>query len=604
VHTAPGHGHEDYVVGLKYGLEPFSPVDGQGNFTDEAGKYAGMNVFDANPRIVADLRETGALLKADTVKHSYPHCWRCEKPVVYRATPQWFISVDHKDLREKAIAGIDAVRWVPSWGRERIRSMLAQRPDWCISRQRAWGVPIPVFYCKACGEVYATPESLAKIEELARSAEDGIDRWFDRPASELVPDGAQCAKCGGAEFEKETDILDVWFDSGVSSRAVCEPHPDLTWPADLYLEGSDQHRGWFQSSLLLAVGTKGAPPYKTVVTHGFMVDGAGKKISKKLGNSPGVTELIGEYGADVLRLWVSSENYRQDIRLSPEILTRMQDAYRRIRNTFRYMLGNLGDFTAEDAVPWEGLEEADRWALHRMEALRERVLKAYEEYEFHVVYHAVHGFCAVDMSSFYLDILKDRLYTFAGDSRERRAAQTAMADILVNLLKLLAPILAYTCDEAWEYLPEHLKTAESVHLATFPVETPQHRLSGETLASWDELLRVRGVVSKVLEEKRRDGLIGSSLEARVTLTPGNERTAAVLNRHADQLPWVFIVSECSVAAPSAKAGQSDDKLLVSVEKASGQKCLRCWNYRESVGKYPEHPQICERCVAQLGGMEV
>ncbi len=604
VHTAPGHGQEDYVVGAKYGIEPFSPVDGSGHFTEEAGRYAGLEVFDANPQIIEDLEASGHLLKAATLGHSYPHCWRCERPVIYRSTPQWFISVDGEDLRKKAIAGIDNVQWVPSWGKERIRSMVEQRPDWCISRQRAWGVPIPTFYCATCDTVHATPESFAKLEELARSAEDGIDRWFDTPASELLPAGAQCEKCGHDEFVKETDILDVWFDSGSSSRAVCENHADLTWPVDMYLEGSDQHRGWFQSSLLLAVGTKGVPPYRTVVTHGFLVDGKGKKISKKLGNSLGVTKLTKKYGADILRLWVSSENYRQDLRMSPEILTRMQDAYRRIRNTFRYMLANLGDFTAANAVSLDQMEEADHWALHRMQVLRERVLKAYEEYEFHTVYHAVHNFCAVDMSSFYLDVLKDRLYTFAADSRERRAAQTAMADILVDLLKLLAPVLSYTCDEAWEYLPEHLKTAENIHLASFPEAKPAHLMTGEVLTSWDDLLRIRAIVSKVLEENRREGLIGSSLEAAVTLTPGDAATEQVLQRHREQLPWVFIVSAACVTPQSEAAAATEDKLLVSVEKASGKKCARCWNFRESVGESADQPLLCERCVAQLGGQEV
>ncbi|HEO69726.1 MAG TPA: isoleucine--tRNA ligase, partial [Candidatus Hydrogenedentes bacterium] len=595
VHTAPGHGQEDYVVGAQYGIPPFSPVDAQGIFTDEAGKYRGLNVFQANSMIIEDLDAAGVLLKAGTLVHSYPHCWRCEKPVVYRATPQWFISVDKGDMRKRALEGIDRVEWVPEWGKERIRSMIEQRPDWCISRQRSWGVPIPMFYCEACGEPYATPESFERIAELAMSAEDGIDRWFDKPASELLPEGAHCVACGAASFRKETDILDVWFDSGSSSMAVCEKHHDLTWPVDMYLEGSDQHRGWFQSSLLLAVGARGEPPYRTVVTHGFLVDGEGRKISKKLGNSLGATELVNLYGADVLRLWVASENYRQDIRLSTEIITRMQDAYRRIRNTFRYMLGNLYDFGAEHALPIEELEESDRWALHRLDVLRERVLKAYEDYEFHTVYHAVHNFCAVDMSSFYLDVLKDRLYTFAADSRERRAAQTAMAQILVDLLKLLAPMLVFTCDEAWTYLPNHLRTAESVHLTSFPPARPAHRLTGRALEDWDALLRMRGVVSRVLEKARRDAVIGSSLEAAVTLTPGSERDAAVLERQRDQLPWVFIVSACAIEPVSEQARASEEKLVVNVERAPGQKCVRCWNYSASVGMNPRHPEVCERC---------
>jgi len=603
VHTAPGHGQEDYVIGARYGIAPFSPVDGRGHFTAEAGKYADMNVFDANQVIIDDLRELGVLMQAGRIEHSYPHCWRCESPVVYRATSQWFIGVDHNGLRERALAGIDTVKWLPQWGQERIHLMLEQRPDWCISRQRSWGVPIPVFYCRQCGEVYATADSFAKIEQLASSADDGIDRWFDTPVAELMPEGATCAKCGGKDFDREGDILDVWFDSGSSHLAVCEAHPDLTWPVDLYLEGSDQHRGWFQSSLLVSVGTKGEPPYKMVVTHGFLVDGEGKKISKKLGNSFGVKELVEQYGADVLRLWVSSENYRQDIRLSPEILTRMQDAYRRIRNTFRYILGNLNDFSAKDAVPFDQLEEVDRWVLHRLQLLRERVLKAYAEYEYHVVYHAVHNFCSVDLSSFYLDVLKDRLYTFAANSRERRAAQTAIATVLVDLLKLVAPILVYTCEEAWACLPAHLRTSDSVHLAQFPEARPEHRLVGETIDSWDELLRVRAVVSRVLEEKRREGMIGSSLEASVTLTPGDKKTLDALARHEDQLPWVFIVSQCSVAPVSGEAAEAADRLLVRVGRAPGQKCVRCWNYRESVGACSEHPLLCGRCVAQLGELK-
>ena len=602
VHTAPGHGQEDYVIGAKYGIEPFSPVDGAGIFTEEAGPYAGTQVFDANARIIEDLKASGVLLKAEDYEHSYAHCWRCGNPVIYRATPQWFIYIDQNHIREKTLAGVDQVQWVPAWGQERIRLMIAQRPDWCISRQRAWGVPLPFFYCEDCGEVYATPESFAKIEELARSAEEGIDRWFERDASELIPMGAKCGKCGGTRFRKETDILDVLFESGVSNRAVCENHPELTWPADMYLEGSDQHRGWFQSSIIPAVTVKGTPPYRTVVTHGYVVDGNGRKMSKKLGNAVELPDLLSKIGADIVRLWVCSENYRQDVRISDEILTRLQDAYRRIRNTFRYMLGNLYDFTAADAVPFEELEPVDRWALHRLQLLRERVLKAYDEYEFHVIFHAAHNFCAVDMSAFYLDILKDRLYTFAPKSTTRRAAQTVMADVLVDLLKLFAPVLVFTSEEAWLALPEHLRTADSVHLTEFPRAKPEYRLDDAAAATWDALLRMRGVVSKVLEEKRREGLIGSSLEAAVTLTPGDRRTATILQDHEAQLPWVFIVSKCSIEPVSEEAAAAEDRLLVTVAKAPGAKCVRCWNYTESVGKSETHPQICSRCERQLGDM--
>jgi len=600
VHTAPGHGQEDYVVGARYGIPPLSPVDGAGMFTAEAGPYEGLNVFDANARIVSDLQASGALMKTASIDHSYAHCWRCANPVIYRATPQWFILIDHDNLRQRLIEAIDKVEWVPAWGKERIRSMVAQRPDWCVSRQRAWGVPIPVFYCEACDEVYATPDSFAKIEALAMSADDGIDRWFDREAAELMPDGAKCAQCGGTRFRKETDILDVWFDSGVSNRAVCENRPDLGWPVDMYLEGSDQHRGWFQSSIIPAVAVKGEPPYRSVVTHGYVVDGDGKKMSKKLGNTMQLTDLVGKLGADIVRLWVASEDYQQDIRISNEILTRLQDAYRRIRNTFRYMLANLYDFGAEDAVPLEQLEEVDRWALHRMQLLRARVIRGYETYEFHGVYHAVHNFCAVDLSAFYFDILKDRLYTFAAKSRERRAAQTALADLLVDLLKLFAPVLPYTCEEAWQHVPAHLKTTDSIHLELFPPEKPQHLFSGEAIANWDRLLRLRAVVSKELEEKRRQNLIGSSLEASVTLYPGDTQTESLLRTYAAQLPWVFIVSACTVMPVSDEAARTEERLLAVAEKAKGAKCVRCWNYRESVGADAAHPSLCNRCVVQLG----
>jgi len=507
--------------------------------------------------------------------------------------------MDQNGLRQKVLDAIDGVQWIPDWGKERISSMVAQRPDWCISRQRAWGVPIPVFYCAECGEVYATRESFRKIEELALSAEDGIDRWFDTDPAKLVPEGAKCAKCGATKFTRETDILDVWFDSGASNRAVCETHPDLRWPADLYLEGSDQHRGWFQLSLIPTVAVKGAAPFKSVVTHGYVVDGEGKKMSKSLGNVIALPYLMENHGADVVRLWAAHENYRQDVRISNEILTRMQDAYRRIRNTFRYMLGNLSDFDAKDRLPFDQLEEADRWALHRFQLLRKRVLKAYEEYEFHVVYHAVHNFCAVDLSAFYLDILKDRLYTFAANSKERRAAQTVLADVLVDLLKITAPMIPYTCDEAWQCLPASLRDAESVHLSLFPVEKSQYVLPEDAVTAWDELLRMRGVVSRVLEETRRQGVIGSSLEAAVELTPGNAQVEKVLKRYEAQLPWVFIVSKCSVGSVSEKAASNEDRLLVSVERAPGTKCVRCWNYRETVGQSAAHPSICERCEAQL-----
>ena len=600
VHTAPGHGHEDYVVAAKYGIGPLSPVDNCGVFTKEAGPYAGIQVFDANKRIVEDLCTAGVLMASHPYEHSYPHCWRCSGPVIFRSTPQWFINMDHNGLREKALKGVEQVRWIPEWGKERIYGMIQQRPDWCISRQRAWGVPIPVFYGKHSGEVYATPESFKRIEELALSAPDGIDRWFDTPASQLVPPGAKCAESGDTEFVHEKDILDVWFDSGTSSRAVCEVWPDLVWPADMYLEGSDQHRGWFQSSLIPAIAAKGQPPYRSVLTHGYVVDGEGKAMSKKLGNYVGLPDLLAKYGADIVRLWVTSENYRQDIRISDEILTRLQDSYRRFRNTFRHMLGNLFDFKAENVVPYEGLLEIDRWALHRSQLLKQRVLKAYEDYEFHQIYHAAHNFCAVDMSAFYLDVLKDRLYTFAANSPERRAGQTVLAEIVTDLLTLLAPMLSFTCDEAWGYLPEHLRKSESVHLEQFKPVRTEWILDPAQVNEWEEILRVRGVVSKELEEARRSNLIGSSLQAAVTLIPGTVETADVLKRNLAQLDDLFIVSGTILEEVSYAAENVEEKVVARVTRAPGEKCVRCWHVRESVGSVPGHPGICQVCAKQLG----
>ena len=600
VHTAPGHGQEDYVVGARYGIDPLSPVDGEGRFTEEAGVYAGMPVFDANERIIEDLRASGALLHRDTLDHSYPHCWRCESPVIYRATPQWFVSMDANDLRAKAIAAVDTVKWIPAWGQDRIRSMISQRPDWCISRQRAWGVPIPVFYCTECEEVHADAETFRRVEEVALSADDGIDRWFDSPAETFLPEGTTCSSCGGTSFRRETDILDVWFDSGASSRAVCEPHPELTWPADVYLEGVDQHRGWFQSSMLTSVAVKGAPPYREVITHGFVVDENGRKLSKKLGNFRELSKMIKQYGAEIIRLWVASENYQQEIRLSDEILLRMQDAYRRVRNTFRYGLSNLGDFGPEDVVPYDELEEVDRWALHKLQEFRARAVDAYARYEFHQVFHALQNFCSVELSSFYFDVLKDRLYTFAQDSPERRSAQTVLAEITVDLLRLSAPILAHTSDEAWQLLPGHLKHVESVHLAEFPQKKPEYELDELVLENWNTLLRVRGVVSKQLEEARKNKMIGSSLEASIALTPGTEALDTILNEYRKSLPSIFIVSECTLNEVSEAARKTEDGLTVTVETAAGAKCMRCWNYRASVGEVSDHPEICERCAEQLG----
>jgi isoleucyl-tRNA synthetase len=590
VHTAPGHGQEDYVVGQRYDLEVFSPVDDDGCFTDEAGEFAGLNVFDANDVISKKLGESGALLYSDSLPHSYPHCWRCMNPIIFRATAQWFIKVDEKDLRDRVLERIKEVRWVPPWGEERIGLMVSGRPDWCISRQRAWGVPIPVFYCKSCDLPLVTQETMERLVELVR--QDGIDLWFERETSDILEDQAVC-ECGGTEFEKGKDILDVWFEAGVSHRAVLEAHEDLTFPVDIYLEGSDQHRGWFQSSLIPSVALRDTAPYRTVITHGFVVDGEGMKMSKKLGNAEDPLEIIDKYGADLLRLWVASENYTQDVKISPEILTQISDAYRKIRNTWRFMLGNLYDFDPEkDIVPYADLEEIDRWALHRVQELKGKAIQAYDRFEFHQVYHGVYNFCTGDLSSFYLDVLKDRLYTFAPGSRERRSAQTVLIEALKDLIRIIAPLLSFTAEEAWQCLPESARDPASVHLAEMP-EVRDEYVDEDVATRWARLLDARGFVLKALEEARRSTLIGNSLEAKVIVKADGD-TFNLLDSFRASLPSVFIVSEVELSE-----GAGLDEPEVVVETAAGSKCVRCWNYRRSVGHSPDYPDICDRCVAQV-----
>ncbi len=595
VHTAPGHGQEDYVVALRYGLDAFSPVDDDGRFTDEAGEFAGLNVFDANDAIRENLLKTGALLQSDSLTHSYPHCWRCMNPIIFRATPQWFIEVDAHHLRDRALQCVKKVRWVPAWGADRIGLMISARPDWCISRQRAWGVPIPVFYCRSCTQPYLTPETLAHLLEMVK--ENGINIWFEREARELLPQGTACP-CGGKDFDKEENILDVWFESGVSHRAVLEPHDELTFPADIYLEGSDQHRGWFQSSLLPSVAMRETAPYKTVITAGFVVDGEGMKMSKKLGNAVNPQEVIEQYGAEVLRLWVASENYTQDVTISPEILSQVADAYRKIRNTWRFMLGNLYDFDpACDIVAYGELEEIDKWALHRLQELKKKVINAYERFEFHQVYHSLYNFCTGDLSSFYLDVLKDRLYTFAPRSRERRSSQTVLLELLKDLIRLAAPLLSFTAEEAWRCLPEGAREEDSVHLAQMP-QVQDDLIDMEMADRWTNLLEIRSLVLKALEDARRDGLIGNSLEAKVVVRSGGD-TSRLLESFVPSLPSVFIVSEVELFEEA-----DAETPAVDVSRAAGVKCARCWNYRTSVGFNPDYPDICDRCVVQVeSGLE-
>ncbi len=599
VHIAPGHGQEDYDSGRKYGLAPYSPVDDRGRFTEEVPEFAGQGVWQANTGIIELLRQKGRLLFAGETSHSYPHCWRCKKPIIFRATEQWFISMEHQGLRVKALEAIERVTWIPRWGRERIYQMVERRPDWCISRQRAWGVPIVAFHCQGCGEVLLTREILEGI--IKRVRVEGADFWFATPAAELLPAGTRCSRCGGADFQKERDILDVWFDSGVSFAAVLEPDPALGLPADLYLEGSDQHRGWFHSSLLAAVGTRGKAPYKGVLTHGFVVDGEGRKMSKSLGNVIAPQEVMNTYGAEILRLWVASEDYRDDVRLSNDILKQLADAYRRFRNTARFMLGNLYDFDPGRhwLAPGER-EELDRLALSWYAQLIAKVRRAYEDYEFHLAFHRLHQFCAVEMSALYLDILKDRLYVSRADARERLSAQSTLWDLLKGLTLLMAPILSFTAEEVWELLPGRDRL-ESVHLAAFP-ESPAGFPDEVLLGKYEFLLKVRGEINRGLEEARKAKRLAASQEARVRLGAGEDLFDRLAGQ-AQELKTLSQVAELEVARAggSGTASQEVPGLWVRVEQASGNKCVRCWFHSPTVGEDARHPQVCARCRQVLEG---
>ncbi len=597
VHTAPGHGREDYDVGLRYGLEAYSPVDDEGRFLPEVPRFGGLSVHEANPRIIEALRETGSLVHAEPYAHSYPHCWRCKQPVIFRATPQWFISMDKNGLRRRALEAIDRVRWIPAWGRERIFGMIQNRPDWCVSRQRVWGVPIPVFTCEGCGGLVLDEAIAEHIFRLF--CEHGADVWFEREAEDLLPAGTRCPACGGGRLRKESDILDVWFDSGVSHAAVLEERADLRWPADLYLEGSDQHRGWFHSSLLTAVGTRGRAPYEAVLTHGFVVDAEGRKMSKSLGNVIAPKEVIDRFGAEILRLWVAASDYRDDIRISETILSQLTDAYRRIRNTCRFLLGNLYDFDPRrDAVAPRAMLEIDRVFLHRWQRLLERTRRAYEEYEFHVVVHGVHTFCANDLSALYLDILKDRLYASAAASPLRRSAQTALFLLAEGLTRLLAPILPFTAEEIWRHLPGSGREP-SVHLSSLPEPDPAWIDAG-LAERWEPVFRVRGEVTRALEAARAEKRIGQSLEAKVVLEAEGDLYEG-LAPFAPELPSVFIVSAVDLRrrAGSGPAGATAEAVSVRVEPAPGRKCARCWVFDPSVGESADHPGICRRCRGAL-----
>jgi isoleucyl-tRNA synthetase len=611
VHTAPGHGQEDYEIGLKYGLDVYNPVKSDGRFDETVGAgLAGKKVWDANAVIVDLLAERGALLndKSDQVRHSYPHCWRCHNPIIFAATWQWFIGLDkistgnEVSLRARALEEIDErVEWIPSWGRDRIRNMLESRPDWTISRQRTWGVPIPVVFCAACEEPVVSPEVMERV--AAAVEKEGVGVWYRTEPEAFLPKGHVCAKCGARALRRETDILDVWFDSAASFAAVSEKRKGLRFPADLYLEGSDQHRGWFHSSLLVGVGTRNRAPYEACLTHGFVVDGEGRKMSKSLGNTVSLEQMIQRYGAEIVRLWVASSDYRDDVRLSEQILKGLAEGYRKIRNTLRYALSNLYDFApGKDEVKPSELLPLDRWARARMDQLVERVRSAYETYEFHLVYHAVVEFCAMDLSAVYFDILKDRLYTAKATSKARRSAQTVLYQLARDLLRLLAPVTSFTAEEAWQQLPG--EKPESVFLGGFPQAPPSLAGDEELMRTFEKMFAVRSAAQGLLEAARRDKLIGSSLEARLVLHATGE-AGTFLRGHAKDLPSYFIVSQVDLVDSAPEGAQplalgpafrGDARIAARVEPARGDKCPRCWTYSESVGRGAE---VCDKCQEAL-----
>ena len=634
VHTAPGHGHDDFVIGKRYGLEIYCPVDNSGHFMPDVDHFAGMSVFEANPKIVEFMRERGVLLFTENYEHRYPHCWRCKNPVIFRATPQWFIAMDHaggaiveKDedgrdrtnftentsdsanssaipLREAALREIERVEWLPAWGKVRMRNMVKGRPDWCVSRQRVWGVSIPVFYCAKCNEAVAEPAIIRHVADVFEK--ESSDAWFTREARDLLPEGYACKKCGAAEWTKETDILDVWFDSGSSSIAVLESRNGLRWPADVYLEGGDQFRGWFNSSLMIGLAAHDRAPYKTVITHGWTVDAQGKEMHKSGGNAVPPDEVIKESGADILRLWCASSNYFDDMRSSKEILQRVTDGYRKLRNTARFALGNLHGFDpARDSVPAEELLETDRWALAKLDEVIRTVREAYEAYEFHTVYHTLYNFSTVTLSARYFDILKDRLYTFSPRNFARRSAQTALYRIVDALARMLAPLLVFTADEIWENLPLDNTRPAFVHLALLPEASGPS--DDSLLANWERLFEIRDEVLQSLEEARIAKQIGSSLDAKVELKVASD-TYDFLKGYETELRYIFIVSQVEltkmegIVAHEGNAGFTGVWEIV-VTRAAGQKCERCWNYSTLVGESPRYPDVCERCVAALEEIE-
>ena len=599
VHTAPGHGADDYNYSLKYNIGILSPVDDKGHMTKEAGKYEGMFYAKASKAIVEDLTESGHMLYHTTFVHSYPHDWRSKKPVIFRATEQWFISIDESDIRENALKALENVEFVPSWGKNRIGSMLETRPDWTISRQRVWGVPIPLFYNRATDEVIYEPEIMDRIIELVKK--EGTDIWWKYEAKEIIGDELlEKYNLKDVDIRKERSIMDVWFDSGVSHRSVLVPR-NLPRPADLYLEGSDQHRGWFQSSLLTSIASTKDAPYKRILTHGFTMDGQGRKMSKSLGNTILPKDITEKYGADILRLWVSSVDYREDVRISENILQQMSDAYRRIRNTARFLMGNLNNFDyANDKVDYKDMFEIDKWAMHKLEELKEKTTEYYDKYEFYSLFQEITYFCSMEMSSFYLDIVKDRLYCEGTTSIERRSAQTVLTEVLKVLVRIISPVLSFTADEIWERIPEALKEEESVHLSKWIEANPEY-LNEELAKKWDKIARLRREVNKKLEAERQTGLIGHSLDARVLLNIANDEYSFIKDYTENEVSDLFIVSQVKFVNDNLAESEIEG-ISISVEKASGEKCERCWKYDEEVGHAHNHSDVCPRCASVLEKM--
>ena len=599
VHTAPGHGADDYNYSLKYNIGILSPVDDKGHMTKEAGKYEGMFYAKASKAIVEDLTESGHMLYHTTFVHSYPHDWRSKKPVIFRATEQWFISIDESDIRENALKALENVEFVPSWGKNRIGSMLETRPDWTISRQRVWGVPIPLFYNRATDEVIYEPEIMDRIIELVKK--EGTDIWWKYEAKEIIGDELlEKYNLKDVDIRKERSIMDVWFDSGVSHRSVLVPR-NLPRPADLYLEGSDQHRGWFQSSLLTSIASTKDAPYKRILTHGFTMDGQGRKMSKSLGNTILPKDITEKYGADILRLWVSSVDYREDVRISENILQQMSDAYRRIRNTARFLMGNLNNFDyANDKVDYKDMFEIDKWAMHKLEELKAKTTEFYDKYEFYSLFQEITYFCSMEMSSFYLDIVKDRLYCEGTTSIERRSAQTVLTEVLKVLVRIISPVLSFTADEIWERIPEALKEEESVHLSKWIEANPEY-LNEELAKKWDKIARLRREVNKKLEAERQTGLIGHSLDARVLLNIANDEYSFIKDYTENEVSDLFIVSQVKFVNDNLAESEIEG-ISISVEKASGEKCERCWKYDEEVGHAHNHSDVCPRCASVLEKM--